>query len=160
MATSHVVAGWAAWLWAAPHLGLPALDPTALTLATAGALLPDIDHPQSWIGLRLRFVSRPLAAAIGHRGVTHSIVAALGCFVVLRWDGLSREIVDPVVVGYLSHLAADFLTPAGLRLIWPLKRRFAVPLCRTGSPIEPAIVTVLLLWSATRILALVPRLGL
>lgn len=56
MAGSHVVVGLAAWTWVAPHLGLPSLDPMALGLATIGALLPDIDHPSSWVGRRLRLI--------------------------------------------------------------------------------------------------------
>ena len=38
MAGSHVVVGLTAWTWAAPHLGLPALEPLALGLTTIGAL--------------------------------------------------------------------------------------------------------------------------
>jgi hypothetical protein len=61
MAGSHVVVGVAAWLSVAPHLGLPPLDPLALALAAGGALLPDIDHPHSWVGRRTWVISRPLA---------------------------------------------------------------------------------------------------
>jgi len=110
MAGSHVVVGIAAWIWVAPHLGLPPLEPRALALTTIGALLPDIDHPASWVGRRLRVISRPLAALIGPRGVTHSVMAALACMALLRWQGFSRGVTDPLVIGYLSHLAADLLT--------------------------------------------------
>lgn len=140
MAGSHVVVGLAAWTWAAPHLGLPVLDPVGLGFAVVGALLPDIDHPSSWVGRRLPIVSRPLAAMIGHRGLTHSLVAVLACLVFLRWEGLRRAVIDPLVVGYLSHLAADLLTTSGLRLTWPSRKRQAIGLCRTGSFTETAIV--------------------
>jgi inner membrane protein len=140
MAGSHVVVGLAAWSWAAPHLGFPVLDPLALGFAAIGALLPDIDHPSSWVGRRLRIISRPLAALIGHRGVTHSLIAALGCVVFLRWEGLRRAVTDPLIVGYLSHLAADLLTTSGLRLTWPSPKRQAIGLCRTGSIAETVIV--------------------
>ena len=62
----------------------------------------------------------------------------------------------PLAVGYLSHLAADLLTPAGLRLAWPLPHRTAIPLCRTGSLIEPLFVAGLLIWTAAAILGLHP----
>src|SRR6202035_1147149 len=146
MAGSHVAVGVAAWAWIAPHLGFPALDPIALALAIGGALLPDIDHPQSWVGRRVRVISYPLAALIGHRGFTHSILAVVACGLLLRWRGLGRAVVDPLVVGYLSHLAADLLTSSGLRLGWPLRRRFAIPLCKTGSPGELVIVMSLVVW--------------
>jgi len=146
MARSHVVLGLAAWVWAAPHLGLPPLETVSLALATCGALLPDIDHPQSWVGRRLRLISRPLAAMIGHRGLSHSLLAVVGCCVLLRSEGVSRALIAPVIVGYLSHLGADLLTPSGLRLTWPLSRRYAIPLCKTGSPAESVVVAGLVIW--------------
>jgi inner membrane protein len=160
MAGSHVVVGAAAWAWAAPHLGLPSLDPASLALAVGGALLPDIDHPHSWVGRRVRLISRPLAATVGHRGFTHSLLAVFVCFLALRWHGLSRAVVDPVVVGYLSHLGADLLTSSGLRLAWPLPRRYAIPLCTTGSPAEPVIVMGLVIWVGVTVLRLHPYWGL
>jgi inner membrane protein len=160
MAGSHVIVGLAAWAWAVPHLGLPPLDPVALGLVIGGSLLPDIDHPKSWVGRRLPVIVRPLAATLGHRGVTHSILAVLACLFVLRWHGVRRAFVDPLVVGYLSHLAADLLTSSGLRLAWPLPRRFAIPLCKTGSAAEHAIVAVVAIWLGATVLRLYPALGL
>jgi inner membrane protein len=160
MAGSHVVLGVAAWTWAAPHLGLPALNPLGIAFATAGALLPDIDHPASWVGRRLRVISRPLAAVIGHRGVTHSLVAAFACLIVLRWEGLSRRVIDPLIVGYLSHLAADLLTTSGLRLAWPSSKRQAIGLCRTGSFGETVIVCGVAIGTGFHVLQLHKAFGL
>lgn len=147
MAGSHVALGAAAWLVAAPRLGLPALEPVSIALAVAGSLLPDIDHPQSWAGRRLRPISTIIAAILGHRGATHSLLAVAGCAWLLFHDGWSRAIVAPLLVGYLSHLAGDLLTPRGLRLTWPLKGTWALPLCRSGSPFEPLVVATVLLWA-------------
>ena len=144
MVRSHVVVGVAAWLAAAPLLHLPQLDPGALVLAVAGALLPDVDHPQSWVGRRTRPVSTIVAATLGHRGVTHSAVAVVALIALLAEAGSRRITADALAVGYLSHLAADLLTPRGLRLAWPLRRTWALPLCRSGSPAEPLIVLGLL----------------
>ena len=160
MAGSHVVVGMAAWAWTAPHLGLSALDPVALALTIGGALLPDIDHPRSWVGRRVRVISHPLAALIGHRGFTHSILAVIACGLLLRWRAFGHAVVDPLVVGYLSHLTPDLLTPSGLRLAWPLRRRFAIPLCKTGSPGELVIVMSLVVWVGATILGMRPVLGL
>jgi inner membrane protein len=147
MAGSHVVLGAAAWMVVAPHLGLPAAAPVPLGLAVLGAMLPDVDHPKSWVGRRLRPVSTPIAKLLGHRGVTHSLAAAAGCTWLLWRHGLPRAELAPVVVGYLSHLAADLLTPGGLRLAWPLKGTWALPLCRTGSPAEPLVVALVVAWA-------------
>jgi inner membrane protein len=146
MAGSHVAVGAVAWIWAAPHLGLPAFEPVSLALAVGGALLPDMDHPRSWVGRRARMISRPLAAMFGHRGFTHSILAVALCAYLLARQGWHRQIVDPLVVGYLSHLAADLITSSGLRLAWPLQQRFAIPICKTGSALERLIVLVLVVW--------------
>jgi inner membrane protein len=140
MARSHVVVGAASWVAAAPLLHLPPLDLPDLALAIAGALLPDIDHPQSWLGRRAQPVSTVIARVLGHRGVTHSAVAVVGLVALLVWSGQRREAISALAVGYLSHLAADMLTPRGLRLAWPLRRTWGLPLCRTGSPAEAVIV--------------------
>jgi inner membrane protein len=157
MAGSHVVVGLAAWSWAAPHLGLPVLDPLALGSVAIGALLPDIDHPSSWVGRRLPMISRPLAAMLGHRGVTHSLIAVIACLVFLRWEGVRRTVIDPLVVGYLSHLAADLLTTSGLRLTWPSPKRQAIGLCRTGSFAETVIVAVVAIVTGLHVVQLVSR---
>lgn len=148
MAGSHVVLGAAAWCVAAPHLGAGSLDPVALGLAMAGSLLPDIDHPKSWVGQRVRPLSTVIAAVLGHRGATHSLLAVAVCCWLLTQHGLPGGIVAPLLVGYLSHLAADLLTPRGLRLAWPLKGAWAVPLCRSGSASEKLVVAALVLAAA------------
>ncbi|WP_016586988.1 metal-dependent hydrolase, partial [Yersinia pestis] len=42
------------------------------------SLLPDIDHPKSILGQRLKWVSVPIARVFGHRGFTHSLLAGGG----------------------------------------------------------------------------------
>jgi inner membrane protein len=142
MAGSHVALGAAAWMLAAPHFGQDALHPAGLALAVAGSLLPDIDLPKSWAGKRLRPVSTLIAAVFGHRGVTHSLLALAGCWAALRYETVPRGWAAPVVTGYLSHLLADLLTPGGLRLAWPLRGTWSLPLCRSGSPFEPLVVAL------------------
>jgi inner membrane protein len=144
LAGSHVALGAAAWIAAAPYLGRPPLDPEALALAVAGGLLSDIDHPKSWVGRRLRPLSDVIAGLFGHRGVTHSLLALAGCGWVLHQGALPGRWSEPLVVGVLSHLLGDLLTPAGLRLLWPLRGTWALPLCRAGSPFEPLVVAVVL----------------
>jgi inner membrane protein len=140
MAGSHMLLGGAAWVAVAPHVGLPPLDPVLLGLAVGGSLLPDVDHPASWVGRRSRPVSTLVAGLFGHRGVTHSLLAVAGCAAVLRWAAVPHWAAAPLVVGYLSHLAADLLTPGGLRLAWPAGGRVCIPLCRTGGLLEPVVV--------------------
>ncbi len=152
MAKSHVVVGFAAWLAAAPLLHLSPVEPLYLALAVAGSLLPDIDHPNSWVGRRSRPISTAVAAVLGHRGFTHSAVAVVGLVALLLYVGLRQGTVSALAVGYLSHLAADMLTPRGLRLAWPLRKSWGLPLCRTGSPMETTIVIALVCGIAWRLL--------
>lgn len=100
-------------------------------------LLPDIDHPQSVLGQRLRWLSAPIARAFGHRGFTHSLLAVVGGILLLQcrlpesW-GVPPDVLHAMVIGYLSHLLADALTPAGVPLLWPVRWRFCLPLVRNG----------------------------
>ena len=155
MVVSHVLVGGAVWVAAARLGGQPPSDALALA-AAAGALLPDIDHPSSWLGRRLWPVSKPLAALLGHRGLTHSLLAVMGGLMLIRGmepGAMLARLVEPLAVGYLSHLAADALTPAGVPLLWPWKRRFALPLCSSGGLMEMAVVAALLgasAWVALR----------
>lgn len=142
MVRSHVVIGIATWIAASPSLHLPTFDPVYLLLVVIGSLLPDIDHPKSWVGQRTRPVSTIIAAVLGHRGITHSALAVIVMAALLSHAGYRRGWVYALVVGYLSHLAADMLTTRGLRLAWPLKNTWGLPVCRTGSPAEATIVTV------------------
>ena len=152
MAGSHTLIGAAAWMYIAHDLGLPLLDPIGIGLAVAGSLAPDIDHPKSWVGRRMKLISVPVSKIFGHRGVTHSIVAVIACIAVLRWDGQTWHHTLPFVIGYASHLAADLITPAGLCLAWPMRWNFAFPLVKTGSFAEQVVVTIITGWLFARAL--------
>jgi inner membrane protein len=143
MARSHVIVGLAAWVAAAPILHIRPLDPICLGLVVAGSLLPDIDHPKSWVGRRTRPISTAIASTFSHRGITHSAFAVIALTMLLLHAGYRRTGVSALVVGYLSHLAADMLTPQGLRLAWPIRATWGIPLCRTDSGMEPVIVMVM-----------------
>ncbi|CAA2930555.1 metal-dependent hydrolase [Arsenophonus endosymbiont of Bemisia tabaci] len=97
-------------------------------------LLPDIDHPKSFFCQRLNWLSIPIAKVFGHRVITHSFLAIVGCSIFFSSDLLSRiiiripvDFVHAMVVGYISHVVADMLTPAGIPLLWPYRRRFCMP---------------------------------
>lgn len=141
LAISHVVVGGALWWGVAQATGQPT-EPAALGLAALGSLLPDIDHPQSWAGKRLALVSIPLAALIGHRGVTHSLLAVAAFALLLAGLG-TDHLAAPLALGYLSHLLADALTLSGVPLLWPSKRPYGLRLIRTGSLAEIALIAVL-----------------
>lgn len=117
--------------------GYPGLAVVGGVLVVALTSLPDVD-------LELSFVS--------HRGVTHTPVFALAVGgaiggaigLVLRETGLAGAgpgaellVTFGFVVGafaVLAHILGDFITPAGVPLLWPLTdRRFRIPVTKAGN---------------------------
>lgn len=85
----------------------------SITLAGIGSLLPDIDHPQSFISRRFPL---PLWLFTRHRGITHS------AFAIIAWmytSGLHWSITY-LAWGYILHITADLFTKNGVRLFAPL----------------------------------------
>ncbi|MGO3291550.1 metal-dependent hydrolase [Brachybacterium alimentarium] len=94
MGGHHAISGTAAWLALAgsvPVMGHAAgldlwdLDPAQVVsgamVATGAALLPDIDHPSATIsrsgGGLTKAVTRAVSTVAGHRGATHTLLAAV-----------------------------------------------------------------------------------
>ncbi|WP_168185907.1 metal-dependent hydrolase [Magnetospirillum sp. ME-1] len=155
MGRTHAAVGMASCLLAldagaVAHGGILA-DASLVLAGVIGALLPDLDHPKSTAGSMLPFVSVPLSAMFGHRGATHSLLAAGLCFAL----GTAAAQAVPSIhslpafalglaIGWLSHLAADMLNPAGAPLLWPHPRRFRFPL-----PSSPnGLLDSLLFWAS------------
>lgn len=142
-ARSHLIFGIGA-TWLMHRTGLAA-SVHAWPLTLVGALLPDIDHPKSMLGQRLAPVSMAIAGVFGHRGMTHSFLPVL-VFVVACLHGFGHLPAWALALcaGYLSHLLADWLTPSGVPLCWPLRTRFRSPLyVTTGSAAEWCVVAAL-----------------
>lgn len=120
-----------------------------VTFGMIGALLPDIDHPESYIGRRLRLLSW-FASHLGHRGpATHSLLALMGfagiisALTLLLNQGLAAislvlsaysplgqihlyipaAVPVGLVIGYASHLGADSMNLPGVPLLYPWSRR-------------------------------------
>lgn len=147
MAATHVVTGVVTALGAA-LVSKASLPEAGILLAGGllGCLLPDIDHPQSWLGRRLPFLSLPIAALFGHRGITHSLIAVVAVLLSLL-AAVSNLLDDEhvrasllalgIALGYGSHLLGDWLTPSGIPLLWPHRQRFRSPLTfRTSGTFE------------------------
>lgn len=142
LAYNHLLFGVTAWLGVeAAGYSTPLPLPMELALVCFGSLLPDIDHPGSTFGRRLLWLSWPIRIFFGHRGITHSLLAvAAAGWVVAALPGFAACIA----LGYLSHLAADYLT-GGVPLLWPMPRQYRFPLAfETGGIIEHVVVFSLL----------------
>jgi len=179
---SHIPFGAAFYIAAAALTGAP-LSPLGIIIAAAASLLPDMDYPRSRLGNQVRLISVPISALFGYRTVTNSLIglAALSLFVSSATAGLAEislrlggpdlhaavwnHLGLPTLAGVASHLLPNGITPAGVPLLWPSTKRYALPLVgevhngRAGSVqagLRENIVAVacvpaaLLLWASAR----------
>ncbi|CCK11643.1 Membrane-bound metal-dependent hydrolase YdjM,induced during SOS response [Cronobacter sakazakii 680] len=117
-------------------------------------LLPDIDHPKSFLGQRLKWISKPVARMFGHRGFTHSLLAVFGGLTLFllkvpeTWI-LPADACKGWCLAYLSHILADMITPAGVPLLWPCRWRFRLPLLypQKGNQLERVLCMALFVWA-------------
>lgn len=127
MAPTHLVFGVTA-AFGLSHLGWLEVSVPVFAAAGIGALLPDIDHPGSVVGRRLKLVSIPVSMIFGHRGITHSLIAVVAMAAAIAWQIGSQSWIAALAVGYLTHLIGDWLTPSGIPFLWPNRRKFASPI--------------------------------
>ena len=90
-----------------------------------GVLLPDVDHPSSTIGKRVKWISYPVWALFGHRGITHSFIFPL--LIVFAGHYYNIPFMKWVALGVILHLLGDFLTPSGIPFLYPLRRAYRAP---------------------------------
>jgi inner membrane protein len=89
-----------------------------------GSLLPDIDHPQSFLGRRIPIIPQLIYDVWGHRSITHSLLAltTLGIATASTLH-FSPYLLLGNFIGYLSHLLGDMLTKSGIPLFWPIEKK-------------------------------------
>lgn len=144
-AKNHVPFAMSCWWLYAIAVNQP-LDMQGTITAGLAGLLPDLDHPDSVIGRKARFISIPLSSLFGHRGITHSLfaVGAMLAMLIYVTDmplfSKAATLITPVCVGYLSHLLGDFMTVGGIPALYPSKKRYSLNLFRTFSKTETAAV--------------------
>lgn len=123
MATTHLAFGITTVLGLS-HLGWIDASVSVFAVAGLGSLLPDIDHPGSVVGRRLKLVSIPVSLVFGHRGITHSLIAVVAMSAAIAWQIGSQSWIVALAIGYLTHLVGDWLTPSGVPFLWPNRRKF------------------------------------
>lgn len=94
-----------------------------------GALLPDIDHPQSSVGRLLFFVSRPLNVKFGHRKLVHSFVVWVPPLIIMTIFGFS--VMQWLFLGAVSHIIADTLNVSGVKALYPVNEKTVVTFKRS-----------------------------
>ncbi|MBM7701980.1 metal-dependent hydrolase [Priestia iocasae] len=109
-----------------------------------GALIPDIDEPNSFIGRRSFGLARLIKTAFGHRGITHSLLA---CFLfVLLYQKYPSDFTLGIAIGYAFHIVGDFFSKRGVPLFSPLfKKKMKSPLTyETGGSQETVLFYIAL----------------
>lgn len=147
MAQNHVPFAMSCWWLYATMTNLP-IEVQGTMTAAIGGMMPDLDHPESALGRRMLLVSVPISSLCGHRGVTHSLLAV----VVLLWLLVAVTtlpayqhlawLITPLIIGYLSHILGDSLTPSGVPLLWPRKGNYSFNLFKTRSWQETVCVGI------------------
>jgi len=125
-----------------------------------------------WVGIALVVTVIPdfdlYVPWLTHRGVTHSLLAAV-CFgvvvaaVVARWTdplALSEDYVRRATLGFavgagsiVSHLVGDVITPMGIRPFLPLDSVYSLNLVYakdTGANLAFIVIGVVVFWTVYR----------
>ena len=119
--------------------------------AVVGSIFPDIDHNGSYIGRRVKPLSKLINTAFGHRGATHSpflIVLFTSILYLLNkliWlDSSFSILIAGLFIGMISHVLLDLITKEGVPLFYPLnKEKISLIGITTGGFVESIIGTFL-----------------
>ena len=89
------------------------------TAVAVGALLPDIDHTNSYISKRVPLIPQILAFYTKHRGFTHSAMGIIFIGMLLTILVLSKFLSSILAigffVGYTLHILGDAMTVSGIK---------------------------------------------
>ncbi len=119
----------------------------ACLLVMLGALLPDIDSPESSFGRLMPVISKPLHSLLGHRTVTHSLLAIVLLYCCLAVSPTWHLYAKTISLGFISHIIGDMLIGSnGVALFWPFKQKVSLnPLgMKVGGAGEYLVFNILL----------------
>ncbi|MCL1949160.1 MAG: metal-dependent hydrolase [Turicibacter sp.] len=122
---------------------------------TIGALIPDIDSPSSLLGRFFPWLSRFIAKVFKHRTLTHSLLSIFAFLYLLSLRGrldygesFYTIVVLGLMVGHISHILLDLLTPQGVLLFFPLPFKVSIGRIKTGALGETLFHRAMLLTTA------------
>jgi len=112
-------------------------------LMLLGAALPDIDHPESKIGSKIKVVGY----LFEHRGFFHSLFAVLLLYLLLLHyiDSASVGVyIFAITAGYLSHVVTDSITKEGIMPFHPISKFRVSGFIKTGRITEYVFLVIIL----------------
>ncbi len=103
-----------------------------IPISLFSSLLPDLDHPRSYLGCKFKLISFFLSNYFGHRKITHSLFGMLFFFVFIFFMNIfyfnfDFDVIIGIYLGYFSHILADMFTYNGIDFLWPYKFKFRIP---------------------------------
>lgn len=106
------------------------------------SIIPDICHAGSKLGRKIWPISTLIRLIFGHRTVTHSFLFMVLTSVLLYVLQVERIYIISANLGILSHLLLDMMTPSGVTLLFPWKRKIRFPFkFKTGGIIDISLAT-------------------
>jgi membrane-bound metal-dependent hydrolase YbcI (DUF457 family) len=101
-------------------IGISFSSKYAPILSGLGSVLPDVDSKNSMINKLIHSYSNN--RYLKHRGIMHSLTVPLIIYLVY-FAFLRNNLILPFIVGYISHLFLDMLTPLGVPLLAPFANK-------------------------------------
>ncbi|HBY83924.1 metal-dependent hydrolase [Staphylococcus sp.] len=117
---------------------------TVIVLSVISSLLPDICHTQSKIGRQFKILSFLIRLLFGHRTFTHSLlfIGIIGILLHIIDTPIYYEVA--IIIGLISHVILDMVTPKGVKLLYPLPITIKTPLnFKTGGLVDLSLATAL-----------------
>lgn len=109
-------------------------DAFNLLILTLFSVLPDIDHPFSYIGKTFRPISYKVHEFWGHRGFTHSLMFMANIVPLCFYFGIGL----PCLIGLALHILLDMTTYMGVKLLYPIRINFVIfdGILKTGKAVD------------------------
>jgi len=120
----------------------PANQILFIIIVLFGGILPDIDHPKSVLGSKVKIIGW----LFKHRGIFHSLLILPVIALLLSYFNYSFISV-PLIIGYIAHLIGDIVTKEGLMLLYPLSNFRINGFIRVGGLLEKLIFLAMLILS-------------
>lgn len=125
---SHLIIGLSTGLLVSTLVDLNIGKTIVFTAATGlGALLPDIDCPNSTISKRLPLISAFFTSITTHRSITHT--PFFWSILLIGWLALAPPYtilamgLFGIFLGGISHIFADALTVSGVPFLYPFSKK-------------------------------------
>ncbi|MBS3065132.1 MAG: metal-dependent hydrolase [DPANN group archaeon] len=120
-------------------------------LLLLGAMLPDLDSENATISKQHPTASKLVRAVSMHRGIMHSIIIPvtiylISFYLIPKFVDIPHVLTYGLLLGYVSHLAADALTIGGLELFHPISKFKIRGFVKTGGKLELLIASLIVVY--------------